>query len=583
MGGNAQAPRGWHDSFVLFADVEGYCRLMAIDELATFRALQLALGRAKALIGPLGGRLVDAWGDSFLALFACADTALSFARAFQQAAGTAPHDRVGDQPFRFRIGIHRGEVRLHEGRIYGAAIQIAARLQQHAPTGGICISAAAASSSPGELRGELVPLTKLDLRQAGSSVPDALRDWRDGAISAARGCPPARPRVSTLDAPSVGVAPFESVGGDAGMARLGVGLANELGGHLSRFRELAVVTAKSPSDLQLGSCSSARADYLVSGTLVDAATRVMLHLSLHEAASGALLWTEQHQLQSRGFPDQLAGWGRTLTARLVPLLRQAIARSGENPAQASSCSAQQLVTHGFVLCESYRQSAVRQALALFRQARTRSPGMARPLAGLARVATLSWLFGWSSCAERALDRAARLAQAAVDRDPSDARCWAELGYTRLYRREHDVALAAYERALELNPNDPDILAYYGAALQYGGRAEDALATIEEALQLNPLQPDFYLWTLAGLHESAGRCEEVAVTVARMRDPELGRRLLALSYAHLGLLESARAQSRLILRLDPASSLERWTARLTHRGGQRFGAHGEEVCQEGLLA
>lgn len=583
MGGNAQAPRGWHDSFVLFADVEGYCRLMAIDELATFRALQLALARAKALIGPLGGRLVDAWGDSFLALFTCADAALSFARAFQQAVGTAPHDKVGDQPFRFRIGIHRGEVRLHEGRIYGAAIQFAARLQQHAPTGGICISAAAALGTPDGLRGELVPLATLDLRQDGASLPESHPDRRNGAIPAARGRPPARPRVSTLDAPSVGVAPFESVGGDAGMARLGVGLANELGGHLSRFRELAVVTANSSSDLQLGSCSSVRADYLVSGTLVDAVTGVMLHLSLHEAASGALLWAEQHQLQSRGVTDQLASWGPTLTARLVPPLRQAIARSGEKLAQASSCSAQQLVTHGFVLCESYRQSAVRQALALFRQARTRSPSPARALAGLARVGTLSWLFGWGSCAERALDRAARLAQAAVDCDPSDARCWAELGYSRLYRREHDVALAAYERALELNPNDPDILAYYGAALQYGGRAEDALAAIEEALQLNPLQPDFYLWMLAALHESAGRHEEVAVTVARMRDPVLGRRLLALSYAHLGLLESARAQSRLILRLDPALPLERWTVRLTHRDGQPLGAYGEGLCRDGLPA
>jgi tetratricopeptide (TPR) repeat protein len=209
--------------------------------------------------------------------------------------------------------------------------------------------------------------------------------------------------------------------------------------------------------------------------------------------------------------------------------------------------------------------------------------MARALAGLARVATLSWLFGWGSCAERALDRAARLAQAAVDRDPNDARCWAELGYTRLYRREHDVALAAYERARGLNPNDPDILAYYGAALQYGGRAEDALAAIQEALQLNPLQPDFYLWMLAGLHESAGRNEEVAVTVARMRDPELGRRLLALSYAHLGLLETARAQSRLILRFNPSLSLERWTARLSHRNAEPLGVHGEELCPEALPA
>jgi tetratricopeptide (TPR) repeat protein len=197
---------------------------------------------------------------------------------------------------------------------------------------------------------------------------------------------------------------------------------------------------------------------------------------------------------------------------------------------------------------------------LFEQAASLDPDYGRSYAALSRTFNYEWRYAWSTEPERSLDRALDLALTAADRDPLDARGYAELGFAHLYRKEHEAALAAYERALELNPNDADIVAEYADTLVYAGQAERSVGLIERAMRLNPFYPDWYLWYLADAYSTLRRHEDVIATLHKMRNPAEGRRMLAASYAHLGRLDEAGAQAQEILRLHPGFTISAWAKR-----------------------
>ena len=156
------------------------------------------------------------------------------------------------------------------------------------------------------------------------------------------------------------------------------------------------------------------------------------------------------------------------------------------------------------------------------------------------------------------------ARRAKEFDRLDARGFAEMGYARLYRRQHEEAIAEYEQALALNPNDSDIIAEYADALAYVEQPQRSVELMQKAMRLNPHYPDWYLWYLADAYDTMGKSEDVIATVQRMHDPSEGQRMLAANYAHLGMMDEARAAAREVLRLHPGFSIRQWGERPPYR-------------------
>jgi len=125
---------------ILAADVEGYSRLMEIDEEGTLRTLSEFRSVTDELISRHGGRICGTAGDSILAAFASALSAVHCAIDIQKDLGKLNEDRAKDQRMQFRIGINVGDVMVKEGDIFGDGVNIAARLEGLADPGGICIS-----------------------------------------------------------------------------------------------------------------------------------------------------------------------------------------------------------------------------------------------------------------------------------------------------------------------------------------------------------------------------------------------------------------------------------------------------------
>ena len=115
---------------ILAADIQGYSRLMGIDEEATLATLSAHRAVADALIVQQGGRICGTAGDSILAEFASVFAAVQCAVEIQRDLAEANQALSEERRMWFRIGINIGDVMVKDGDIFGDGVNIAAQLEK---------------------------------------------------------------------------------------------------------------------------------------------------------------------------------------------------------------------------------------------------------------------------------------------------------------------------------------------------------------------------------------------------------------------------------------------------------------------
>lgn len=127
---------------IVSADVVGYSRLMARDEVATVRTLDSYRDEMTSIVERHGGRVVDSPGDNMLIEFSSATAAVDASLEIQDRLRERNAKLPLERRMEFRIGVHLGEVLVQGTRIYGDGVNLAARLEATAEPGGICVSKA---------------------------------------------------------------------------------------------------------------------------------------------------------------------------------------------------------------------------------------------------------------------------------------------------------------------------------------------------------------------------------------------------------------------------------------------------------
>jgi class 3 adenylate cyclase len=127
---------------ILCADIVGYSRLVGLDEAGTFQRVMALRGEVlEPLVAEHGGRIVNYAGDGALAEFSSVVRAVECALAVQGAIAQREPNRPADERVTLRIGIHSGDILADAANdLCGDAVNIAARLEQLAEPGGICLS-----------------------------------------------------------------------------------------------------------------------------------------------------------------------------------------------------------------------------------------------------------------------------------------------------------------------------------------------------------------------------------------------------------------------------------------------------------
>jgi class 3 adenylate cyclase len=126
---------------VIFAtDVVGYSKHMEADESSTIKNLRACEKILTSLFEKHKGRLFNTGGDSFLAEFPSAVSAVECAVEFQKAIKDRNSSNDTSVKLEFRIGINSGDVVKEKDNLLGDGVNIAARLEALAQAGGITLS-----------------------------------------------------------------------------------------------------------------------------------------------------------------------------------------------------------------------------------------------------------------------------------------------------------------------------------------------------------------------------------------------------------------------------------------------------------
>lgn len=548
---------------VMFADMVGYSGRLQRDQVRNSAQAAKSIRLFKSLIADYNGKVANVAGDGLLALFSTSNDALTFAVEVQRNF----HEQAvwsDGEPMKFRIALSRGEILVKQRNVHGHCVNVAARLQSVAEPGDIVLTAEVGETLDSSTRTLLVPMGPRVLKNITGSVEvySVGSERRDDSVERSGELPPSRPRQ-----PSVAVLALTNLSGDSANEHLCEGIAEDVINNLSRFRNLMVIARHSAFQFSLKSRSPAEigqrlgVGYLLSGSLRRSGKRIRIGIELITSESETVVWSDRFDINRDEILDCLDEITTSVASRLVIQVDEAESR--REAYHPTDMRAYGLALRSHRLMLRFTKEANAHARHLLEEAIELAPSYARAYAALSRTHNLDWRYCWSPSPKNSLETAIGLALRAVQLDPLDAHAFAELGFAHLYGKQHTQALADYQRAMALNPSDADIIAEYADCLTYTGNPSTAINMIERAMRLNPYFPDWYLWCLAEAYHTLGRPEDVISTVRRMQNPNEGRRLLAVSFAELGMLEEARKEAAEILKETPSFSVGVWKERIPY--------------------
>ena len=125
---------------IVFTDAVDFSARVTEDEPAALDAMRRDVATMTESCRRYDGQVVKNTGDGLMMLFGSAVQAVHCAVDIQRRFAEAARLGTESRKLWHRIGVHLGDVVLANGDALGDGVNIAARLQEHAEPGGICLS-----------------------------------------------------------------------------------------------------------------------------------------------------------------------------------------------------------------------------------------------------------------------------------------------------------------------------------------------------------------------------------------------------------------------------------------------------------
>lgn len=545
---------------IFYGDVAGYSRLTGQDEEGTHRILSSYLDAITDAIENYNGKVVHFAGDAVLADFSTVKDALSCAVDAQQDIKIRNQDFSDDNKLEFRIGVNIGDVIVDRNDIYGDGVNIAARLESLADSGGVCISGAVYDAIRGKLKFEYEFLGE----QRVKNIAEPVRAYRVVFESTQSEVVASPATVTKLpDKPSIAVLPFENMSGDSEQEYFSDGIAEDIITDLSKISGMFVISRNSSfvykgktfNVQQVGRDLGVR--YVLEGSVRKAGNKVRINSQLIDSNTGGHIWAERFD---RDLEDIFAVQDE-VTQKIVSALQVHLTpgeqermtyRDTDNP------DAYDYLLKGKEYYLRFTKDANQRARQLYEKAVELDPNYATALAELARIYVQARNHGWTKTLAEPLEQASSFAERAVMLNDALSQAHVVLGFINMWKRDHEGAITEVNKGLALDPNHAEGFMYKAIILGFAGQPEESMEWVEKAILLNPGSPFWYLFAQGNAYFTMGHYPEAIATCikAAISNPNFifAHLLLLACYSNLENFEECEAELKECLARMPDLTL-----------------------------
>lgn len=565
---------------VLVMDLVESVRLMAADEAAVVQRWHAFVQHARAQVLPAHrGRHVKSLGDGLLAEFDSAPDAVQAAQQLHHYFDAANRTLRADQQLHLRAGLNAAQVYVDSIDIYGAGVNLAARVAGLAGPGETIVTTEVRDGLTRGLDASIEDMGECYLKH----VAEPVRVWRVGAAGHQPQLLPERERPGVL-LPTIAVIPFEEREQRPEHFAVGELIADAVIGLLSKSEHLRVISrlsstafrgrAHGPADIGqlLG------AQFVLSGSYLSTAAasggRLLVMAELADARSQQVVWSDRFPAEVGDLLQAQSECAYHIArAASMAMLHSEVEKSRSQPVASLSGYALQLgainLMHRTQAADFGRAQALLQALI------ERHPRTPEVRAWLAKWYVLRVVKGMSDAPAADAQAALDACQRALDLAPEHPLALAVRGYALCQMFDDaDSSRASLEAALAQAPSEMHAWMYQSVWSCHFGPEEQALPSALRARDLSPLDPHAYFMEniLANAYVAARRYPEGIAAARRAlgfeRHHAPALRVLLVAQHEAGDAAGALATAARLRQLLPTLTLHSYRAMGNAGSGMR---------------
>ena len=282
---------------IFVTDVVGFSKMMEVNEDETLRSFRSCRDILDNLFNEHGGRVFNTAGDSVLAEFQSAVSAVICAKEFQNLVKERNANVTEDAQMHFRIGLNMGDVIVEGENLYGDGVNVAARLEALSQPNGVCLSKSILDfvnkktelifNDLGEQKVKNTTVHAYDL-----SDPDLeKRELENGSNT--------KSDEESSKPPAIAVLPFTNMSGDEEQEYFADGITEDIITNLSLWKTFPVISRNSSftykgKNVNLKEISEELGvRYVVEGSVRKGGNKVRITAQLIDATQDHHLWSNK--------------------------------------------------------------------------------------------------------------------------------------------------------------------------------------------------------------------------------------------------------------------------------------------------
>ena len=281
---------------VIFAtDVVGFSELMQKNENVTLKSLRACRDILDRLFEEHGGRIFNTAGDSVLAEFQSAVSAVICATEFQKLVKQRNLSIPEEAQMRFRIGLNMGDVIIEGTNLYGDGVNNAARLEALSQPGGVSLSKTVHDFASQKVE---LAFSDLGIQKVKNTTLHAYDVIIDGLEERVLEVLTEPVEAAESKSPTIAVMPFKNMSNDEEQEYFSDGVTEDIIANLSSWKSFPVISRNSTFSFKGKDVKSSEiaqrlgADYIVEGSIRKGGNKVRSTANLVDAKDDQEVWSK---------------------------------------------------------------------------------------------------------------------------------------------------------------------------------------------------------------------------------------------------------------------------------------------------